>query len=127
MGLRIAVASLSADGLEAEVSPHFGHCSHFTLIEVDGPMVCSVESFANPYLEQHQPGQIPEFIHSLGAQVMISGGMGGRAVAFFQQYGIEPATGAGGTVQETLARYLAGGLSGAAACAESVEHGQGHG
>jgi len=56
---------------------------------------------------------------------MLAGGMGGRAVAFFQQYGIEPATGAAGTVRESLARYLGGDLQGAAPCAESVEHGHG--
>jgi predicted Fe-Mo cluster-binding NifX family protein len=54
---------------------------------------------------------------------MLSGGMGGRAVAFFREYGIEPATGASGTVKEAVAQYLSGNLHGAAPCSESVEHG----
>lgn len=123
--LKIAIATLDADGLEAQVSPHFGRCPYFALAEVEGQEVQGVEMVANPYYPHHEPGQVPAFIHSLGARVMLSGGMGGRAVAFFREYGIEPATGAAGTVRESLARYLAGDLNGAAPCHESVEHGHG--
>jgi predicted Fe-Mo cluster-binding NifX family protein len=53
---------------------------------------------------------------------MITGGMGRRAIAFFDEYGIQAVTGASGTVRQTLQRYLGGSLSGAAPCRESVEH-----
>jgi predicted Fe-Mo cluster-binding NifX family protein len=52
--------------------------------------------------------------------------MGGRAIQFFTQFGIDTATGARGTVKEAVTEYLAGNLSGTAPCAESVEHGHGH-
>lgn len=123
---RIAIAALDANGLEAQTSPHFGHCPYFVLADVEEGGVQALETVANPYCLHHEPGEIPSFIHSLGAHVMLSGGMGGRAVAFFRQLGIEPATGAAGTVCESLERYLAGALNGAAACSESVEHGHGH-
>lgn len=123
---KIALAVLDANGLEAQVSPHFGRCPYFTLVETEGQEVRAVETVANPYYPNHDPGEIPAFIHSLGAQVMLAGGMGGRAVAFFQQYGIEPATGAAGTVRESLTRYLGGELQGAAPCDESVAHGHAH-
>jgi len=58
---------------------------------------------------------------------MLSGGMGGRAVTFFRQYGIEPVTGAAGTVGQSIAKYLSGALTGTAPCDESVDHGHGHG
>jgi len=122
---KIAIATLDANGLDAQTSPHFGRCPYFTLVDVEDQEVQAVATVANPYYPNHEPGEVPAFIHSLGAQVMLAGGMGGRAVAFFQQYGIEPATGAGGTVRESLARYLGGELQGAAPCAESVEHGHG--
>jgi hypothetical protein len=51
--------------------------------------------------------------------------MGGRAIAFFQQFGIEGVTGACGTVRQSVERYLGGGLKGAAPCKESQEHGHG--
>jgi predicted Fe-Mo cluster-binding NifX family protein len=120
---RIAISAETDQGLEAPISPHFGRCPYFILVEVEEQEVRAVEAVANPYYTRHQPGQVPGFIHSLGAQVMLSGGMGGRAVAFFRQYGIEAATGAAGTVRASLSSYLGGDLQGAAPCKESVEHG----
>ena len=123
MTTRIAISVGTDQGLDAPISPHFGRCPYFAVVEVEGQDILGVEMVANPYFPNHEPGQVPAFIHGLNATVMLSGGMGGRAVAFFQQFGIEPATGAGGTVREAVARYLDGGLRGAAACNESVEHG----
>lgn len=120
---KIAIAVLDASGLDAQTSPHFGRCPYFVLADVEDGNICALETVTNPYYPNHEPGEIPGFIHSLGAQVMLAGGMGGRAVALFQQYGIEAATGAAGTVRVSLARYLGGDLQGAAPCAESVEHG----
>ncbi|MBU1747768.1 MAG: hypothetical protein KKA73_08760, partial [Chloroflexi bacterium] len=70
-------------------------------------------------------GQVPAFINSYDVNVMLTGGMGGRAVAFFRQFGIEPVTGAAGTVRQSLERYLGGTLQGAEACRESHDHGHG--
>jgi hypothetical protein len=56
---------------------------------------------------------------------MLTGGMGGRAIMFFQQFGIEGVTGAYGTVRQSVERYLGGQLKGAAPCKESEEHGHG--
>jgi predicted Fe-Mo cluster-binding NifX family protein len=51
--------------------------------------------------------------------------MGGRAIMFFQQFGIEGVTGAYGTVRQSVERYLGGQLKGAAPCRESEDHGHG--
>lgn len=51
--------------------------------------------------------------------------MGGRAIQFFEQNGIKAATGAVGTVRQSLENYLGGNLTGAAPCDESVAHGHG--
>ncbi|TFG68379.1 MAG: dinitrogenase iron-molybdenum cofactor biosynthesis protein [Anaerolineales bacterium] len=120
---KIAISVLDATGLDAQISPHFGRCPYFTVVEVEAREVTSVESVANPYFSNHQPGEVPGFIHSIGADVMLSGGMGGRAVEFFQNYGITPATGASGIARDALNLYLDGGLTGTAACTESTQHG----
>lgn len=121
--MRVAVSAEEPRGLDSVVSPHFGRCPHYVLVDVDRQEVTSVRVVANPFYGQHQPGQVPAFIRDQGAHVMLTGGMGGRAVGFFQQYGIEPVTGATGTVRQALEQYLRGELQGAAACRESVEHG----
>lgn len=120
---RIAVSAEERNGLESVVSPHFGRCPYYVLVDLEGTEVQRVAVVENPFYGQHQPGQVPHFIQSQGAHVMITGGMGGRAISFFQEYGIEPITGAFGTVRMALEAYLGGRLSGAQACHESREHG----
>ncbi len=123
--MRIAVSADNKNGLDSVVSPHFGRCPHFVLVDLEGRDVRQVRAVDNPYYGNHQPGQVPAFIHSLEANVMLTGGMGGRAITFFQQFGIEGVTGAYGTVRQSVERYLGGGLKGAAPCKESQEHGHG--
>jgi predicted Fe-Mo cluster-binding NifX family protein len=62
---------------------------------------------------------------------MLTGGMGHRAVTFFEQYGVQPVTGASGTVQQAVDAFWHGQLGGAAPCRESThgcgeEHGNEH-
>ena len=121
--MRIAVSIEDNNDLESKVAHHFGRCPFFALVDLDGNEVKTVQVIENPYYGAHQPGQVPGFINSQNANVMLSGGMGGRAIQFFDQFGIKAATGATGTVRSALESYLGGELSGAAPCKESVEHG----
>jgi predicted Fe-Mo cluster-binding NifX family protein len=123
--MRIAVPADSKDGLDSPVSPHFGRCPYFVIVDVEGAEVKEVQAVDNPYYGGHAPGQVPAFIKSQGVEVMLSGGMGGRALAFFEQQGIEAVSGASGTVRQALELYLGGGLRGVAPCRESREHGHG--
>jgi predicted Fe-Mo cluster-binding NifX family protein len=120
--MRIAVSSEGNQGLESIVSPHFGRCPYFILIDLEGKEVAEVKAIENPFFGQHQPGQVPGFINSQNVDVMLTGGMGRRAIAFFQQFNIQPVTGAQGTVAFALKQYQAGSLQEAAPCAESEEH-----
>ena len=122
----IAVSADTNQELDSQVAHHFGRCPFFALVDVEGNEIQSVKIIDNPYYAAHQPGQVPGFINQQGADVMLSGGMGGRAIQFFSQFGIEAATGAAGTVGGAVACYLDGGLKGASSCAESQAHGHGH-
>lgn len=123
--MRIAISTDNDAGLDSVVSPHFGRCPYYVLVDVEDRQVRQVQAVQNPYHAQHAPGVVPEFIHRQGAHVMLTGGMGGRAISFFEQYGIEPVTGASGTARHALEQYLRGTLQGAAPCGESVAHGHG--
>jgi predicted Fe-Mo cluster-binding NifX family protein len=122
---RIAISANENNGLDSAIGSHFGRCPYFVLADVEGQDVVAVQTVANPYYGHHQPGQVPGFVRSQGADVMLTGGMGGRAIGFFEQYGIQPVTGASGTVRWSLEQYLAGALEGGAPCRESIEHGHG--
>jgi predicted Fe-Mo cluster-binding NifX family protein len=125
--MRIAVSAETNAGLDAPVNGHFGHSPYFTLVEVAGEQIDAAQAIANPHYPNHEPGAIPEFIHSQGAEVMLTGGMGGRAANFLQQYGIQPVTGATGTVREAVQAFLQGQLSGTAPCHEHAHNcGDGH-
>ena len=125
--MRIAISAEDDRGLDSVVSPHFGRCPYFVLVDVEGRDVNAVTAVENPFYGNHEPGQVPAFIHSQNAQVMLAGGMGGRAIQFFQQLGVQAATGAAGTVRMALERYLGGELVGAEACASSEAHHHGEG
>jgi predicted Fe-Mo cluster-binding NifX family protein len=123
--MRIAISSEENKGLDSTVAQHFGRCPYFVLVDLEGHEVKQVSTVDNPFYARHEPGQVPGFIHSQEANVMLAGGMGHRAISFFEQYGIEAATGAAGTVRKALEQYLGGELRGAAPCADSTEHGHG--
>jgi predicted Fe-Mo cluster-binding NifX family protein len=121
--MRIAISADDDRGLDSVVSPHFGRCPYYVLVDLEGRKVRQVGAVENPHYGHHQPGQVPTFIERQGADVMLAGGMGRRAIALFQQRGIEPVTGAAGSVRYALEQYLGGALQGAAPCRESVAHG----
>lgn len=112
----IAVASGDDRGLDGEVSAHFGRCPYYTLVRVEGSEIKGVEVAGNPNFQSHVPGAMPAFIRDLGADVILAGGMGPRAVQLFQSYGIEAATGAVGRVGAVLDAYLDGRIRGTAPC-----------
>ena len=120
--MRIAVSVDDSRGLDSVVSPHFGRCPYYVLVDLDGHEVKQVSTVANPNYGRHAPGTVPTFIRNQGADVMLAGGMGRRAIALFQQFGIEAATGAAGAVRHALQQYLGGQLEGADPCSTSLGH-----
>ena len=120
--MRIAVSADNDNGLDSVISPHFGRCPYFVLVDLAEREVQQVQAVSNPYYSHHRPGQVPGFINEQNVDVMLTGGMGRRAISFFQQYGIQAATGASGTVRHALENYLQGELQGAEPCRESIEH-----
>jgi predicted Fe-Mo cluster-binding NifX family protein len=117
-----AVSAETDAGLDAPVNGHFGGSPYFSLVEVADGQIGTSQTVANPHYPQHEPGAIPVFIRDQGADVILTGGMGARATAFFQHYGIQPVTGASGTVREAVQAYLQGQLTGAAPCHEHEGH-----
>ncbi|MGI5861025.1 MAG: NifB/NifX family molybdenum-iron cluster-binding protein [Myxococcales bacterium] len=112
----VAVACEDDQGLGAQVSMHFGRCPFFTLAQVDEGKVLSARVEKNPHFGNHQPGQMPVFIQSLGANVILAGGMGPKAVQMFEQMGIEVATGAVGRAEKVLQAWLEGRIKGITPC-----------
>ncbi|MFH1941070.1 MAG: NifB/NifX family molybdenum-iron cluster-binding protein, partial [bacterium] len=120
---RIAVAAEDEGELQASVSPHFGRCPFYTIVEIENNKINKSHKVENPFYGEHgQPGQVPAFIRDQGAHVIISGGMGPRAVGFFNDFSIEVVTGAAGKVSAVVEGYLHGTLKGSAPCKDEACH-----
>ncbi len=124
--MRIAIAADDPRGLESVVSHHFGRCPYYVFVDLEGNRVQKVEALSNPGAEHHAPGEVPAFIHGQGADVIIAGGMGQRAIAAFHQYGIRPYTGASGSVRHVLEALVGGALQDARPCKDHEEEGEEH-
>ena len=94
------------------LSPHFGHCERFALLDVD-PAACKVTAREDLAAPPHEPGLLPAWLAEHGATVIVAGGMGRRAQDLFAEHGIEVLVGvAAGTPETLAAAYLDGTLSG---------------
>ena len=114
---RIAVAAENDKGLESLVSAHFGKCQYYMIIETEKNKIVSSFKVENPYFGDHGvPGRIPAFIKEQNADVIIAGGMGQRAIGFFNDFNIEAVTNASGKVKDVVEEYLQGDLRGYSAC-----------
>jgi len=90
------------------LDPHFGHCRSFALIDVDKDekKILTSETVDAP---PHEPGLLPAWLAEKGANLVLAGGMGGRAIQLFANHGIEVIVGAPTLDPESLARnYLDG-------------------
>ena len=89
---------------EGKLTAHFGHCQEFALVEVEDNQIKSKETLVPP---PHEPGVLPKWLHDQGANVIIAGGMGARALDLFAQNDIKVIVGASALAPEELVKqYL---------------------
>ena len=101
--MRIAIPTA-----QGALCPHFGHCEQFAIMDVEGTQVVRTAYETPP---PHEPGVLPAWLHRLGVNKIICGGMGMRAQQLFAQNGIEVVYGAASLpAQEVVRAYLDGKL-----------------
>ncbi len=104
MKLKIAICTEMG-----KVSQHFGRAPDFTFVSIENNKLVEKKVLPNP---GHEVGSIPKFIKDHSAKCMIVGGIGHRAIDFFNQYGIEVIQGIVGSVDDVIAKVLDGTLEG---------------
>src|SRR5690554_2208401 len=75
------------------VSSHFGLCEDFLIFNTEEGKICKIERVANP---GHKPCELPELIHDLHADAIITGNMGKTAASRFTLMHIPYVIGASG-------------------------------
>ncbi len=102
------------DGL---LDAHFGHCDTFALLNVDMEQknIASREDVEAP---PHEPGLLPAWLAERGVNLVITGGMGKKAVDLCQEQQIQVIMGAASLEPEALVTSFLDGalLSGNNAC-----------
>ena len=115
--MKIAVATEGQN-----VTEHFGHCESFMIYEVENGEIVREELVQNP---GHKPGFLPNFLADRGVEVIISGGMGGRAIDLFNERNIEVIVGASGDARTAVVSYLKSELeTTGSVCHEHKYHGE---
>ena len=107
--MRIAISAMGQN-LEAQVSPVFGRCPYYILVNTE---TMEFEALPNPSLSA--PGgagiQAAQLIASKGVGAVLTGNTGPNAFSVLQAVGISVFTGATGTVRDTIERYKIGQLT----------------
>ena len=105
--MKIAISTDSG-----KVCAHFGRAPEFTFVTIENSEIIGKVVLPNP---GHTVGSIPKFLSEHGANYIIAGGMGSRAVEFFNQYNIEVITGIEGTIENVTKKFINGTLKGSEA------------
>lgn len=103
--MKIAIPVLENNGEQSNISEHFGHAPFFAFVELGENKEYSVQIEVNP-LSSHGPGDIPRYVSEKGAKILIARGIGGRAIDFFNQFGIEVIRGASGNIEQIMQSLL---------------------
>ncbi|MGM0508708.1 MAG: iron-sulfur cluster carrier protein MrpORP [Fusobacteriota bacterium] len=90
---------------ENTIDEHFGHCKKFALYTIESGEIIEDELVDAP---EHQPGLLPKFLAKAGADVIITGGMGQKAIDIFDDNGIKVILGVNGKILEAVKKYLRG-------------------
>ena len=119
--MRICIPTMGEAGLEEQVGEHFGRVPTYTLVDTETGEVKTIE---NTTVHMGGAGYAPDLIARHGAETMICGGLGRKAIGMFQEKGIMVYTGASGTVNDAINMWKAGSLqlaTGETACGPCSE------
>ena len=86
---RIAIPSEANGGLDGQRSGHFGHCSVFTLVDVENGQIKQVSTIPN---QEHVQGGCTVPVNLLATHdvnALVVGGIGMRPLMGFKQAGID--------------------------------------
>ena len=107
--MKLAVPSENPGGLDAALSPHFGHCHAFTILEVTDKEINQLQVLVNG---GHAAGGCMAPVMALkqaGVDALVAGGMGARPLSGFQQMGITVYFNEGAPTVREAAQLVAGG------------------
>lgn len=89
------------------VSEHFGRCEKYVIVELVGGEVRNRSDLKNP---GHEPEFLPRSLKEKGVEVLITGGLGPRALKLFDSYKIRVVVTLSKKVDEVIEDFRKGEL-----------------
>ncbi|MBN1348490.1 NifB/NifX family molybdenum-iron cluster-binding protein [candidate division KSB1 bacterium] len=102
--MKIAV-SATGGSMNAQLEPRFGRCAYFVIVDSE---TMKFTAFSNPASELSGgagPAASREIVQQ-GAEVVITGRVGGNAETALNSAGVKIVTGYSGTVKDVIDAYL---------------------
>jgi predicted Fe-Mo cluster-binding NifX family protein len=93
--------AISTDG--ENVSPHFGRCLLFTIVDIEDNKVIKKEVLENP---GHHPGYLPKYFYQLNIDGIVCGGIGQRAIQLFENFNIKIFSGVDGKIVDVVEKLV---------------------
>ncbi|AEC52629.1 Dinitrogenase iron-molybdenum cofactor, NIF B/Y/X related protein [Pyrococcus sp. NA2] len=103
--MRLAIPAEDDRGLESKVSMHFGKARYFVFVDVDDNEIKGFEVIEVPF-EEHEPGDLPNFVKEHGGDVVLAYGMGRKAISYFTELGIQVITGVYGSIKDVVRAFI---------------------
>jgi len=125
--MKVCIPTMGDRGMDESVGEHFGRVPTYTLVNTE---TGEVKVIQNTTTHMGGTGYAPDLISQHGAEVMLCGGLGRKAIQMFEEKGIMVYVGASGTVADAINHWKAGQLQAATnetACQQHAFRGEGHG
>ena len=125
--MKVCIPTMGDRGFNEEVGEHFGRVPTYTLVDIETNKVTVIDNTSE---HGGGTGYPPEIIAKTGAEVMLCGGLGRRAIGMFEELGIMVYIGASGTVKDAVQLWKDGKLQPATdenACRQHAFRGGGYG
>ncbi|NCO88303.1 hypothetical protein AUK04_04150 [Candidatus Roizmanbacteria bacterium CG2_30_33_16] len=108
--MKIAISS-AGKNLESKVTEVFGRCPYFLVVEIDNKKIKGIEVVENTSIDQSVGAGISaaKIIAEKGADVVITGEVGPKALDVLKQFNIQVYNGFG-SIKEVIQKFIDGGL-----------------
>jgi predicted Fe-Mo cluster-binding NifX family protein len=120
--MKVCIPTDGDRGLDEQLAAHFGWAATFTMVDMDTDEVRVIKNHSSHMGGTKLP---PEILAEEGAEVMLVGGLGSKAVQMFEHFGIDVFIGGTGKVRDVIEEWKMGRLNRAAednACQEHQHH-----
>jgi len=102
---RVVIPAEDGNGLNARLSEHFGRAPYFIIVELEEGNILNVQVVPNEGEHFGGFGRPADRILQLGPNVVITYGMGPRALSIFQEAGIAILRASADTVKDVVEAY----------------------